>query len=943
VKTSFAINRIFLAGCFLAPFLWIFGEAIFTSRSFVFRDAAHYYHPLFEWTAGEWRAGRIPLWNPWENCGTPALADPTTSVFYPGKLVFALPLDYATRYKIYILAHVLLAGGAACFTARRWRASPAAATACGLSYAFGGSVVFQYCNVVYLVGAAWLPLAFWTIDGLLRQCRWSWAMGLAAVLAMMVLGGDPQIAYHAGLAALLAWRLRQRHGVGSRFRPLLLLFGWLLGRKRLPTPSSPDARVRPSDSRWRLPARHRLTLLAGAALFAGCLAAVQILPAQGWTARSERAAFDQPRSIYEIPAWLMRDGSKRVNSHKERPPALAHAIGRLVAPPAPGTHHEQVYQFSVGPWRWSEFVWPNFSGRLFPVHRRWISALPAEGRTWTPSLYFGLAPLVAALAAWRLRGGPTRVRWLSWTVLLSLLAALGWYGLGWLWIELRYALWGENPDTAVVGAPTGGLYWLLANLLPEYAYFRYPAKWLTVASLAASLLAARGWDVAFTGQSRRAARGILGVGILSLAGLLAWIALRPQWMRWVADAPADDLFGPLDKAGAARDVWLAFLHTALLALLLGIAARRRRDSESLSLAPLLIVPLTALDLSLAHGWVAPTAPREIWRRTPRAAQVIADDASQGAIGGIRVSRASQSGWLPREWTNHSSSRRQVEGLVWDHASLYPKYHLRPKVALVETQGSLAAADYTAFLDVGREHGLRRPDGVREPAPELLKLLGAGYVLLPRDVAFRGGERVVASLGPGDLSNIAIWRNPAALPRAWIVHRVERLPELTAESPAALRQRTREALRENGRWRDFRREAVIETDADLLNGLTPHPSASGPLESSHTCRLLTDEPVRIEIEVNPLRPGLLVLSDHYNPGWRATYTAEGETTSRPLPILRTNRVLRGVWLPAGRGRVTFVYHPTRFYFGAAISIVGWLGWLALVATGWRRNRRSKSTR
>ena len=34
-----------------------------------------------------------------------------------------------------------------------------AAGLCALCYSFSGAVLFQYCNVVFLVGAAWLPFA----------------------------------------------------------------------------------------------------------------------------------------------------------------------------------------------------------------------------------------------------------------------------------------------------------------------------------------------------------------------------------------------------------------------------------------------------------------------------------------------------------------------------------------------------------------------------------------------------------------------------------------------------------------------------------------------------------------------------------------------------------------------------------------------------------------
>ena len=51
------------------------------------------------------------------------LADATSSVFYPGKLLFMLPLDFALRYKLYIVSHVVLAAINSYVLARAWRAS----------------------------------------------------------------------------------------------------------------------------------------------------------------------------------------------------------------------------------------------------------------------------------------------------------------------------------------------------------------------------------------------------------------------------------------------------------------------------------------------------------------------------------------------------------------------------------------------------------------------------------------------------------------------------------------------------------------------------------------------------------------------------------------------------------------------------------------------------
>jgi len=106
---------------------WLFGPALGGKYTFVFRDAAHYYYPLFQWIADEWSRGRLPLWNPYENIGAPLVGENTSSVFYPGKLIFALPLDYTLLYNTYIVSHVAVAALASYRLARHWGASVTAA------------------------------------------------------------------------------------------------------------------------------------------------------------------------------------------------------------------------------------------------------------------------------------------------------------------------------------------------------------------------------------------------------------------------------------------------------------------------------------------------------------------------------------------------------------------------------------------------------------------------------------------------------------------------------------------------------------------------------------------------------------------------------------------------------------------------------------------------
>lgn len=79
------------------------------------------------------------------------------------------------------------------------------------------------------------------------------------------------------------------------------------------------------------------------------------------------------------------------------------------------------------------------------------------------------------------------------------------------------------------------------------------------------------------------------------------------------------------------------------------------------------------------------------------------------------------------------------------------------------------------------------------------------------------------------------------------------------------------------------------------------------------RLVEDEPEHVAVEVNNPEPGILILSDTYDPGWRAY------VNGRPTPILRVNALFRGVALPPGDHIVDFQYRPRSFYIGAIITV------------------------
>jgi len=518
------------------PIAVLFGPALVSDRSFALRDAGHFYYPLFEWCCREWAAGRVPLWNPLENCGLPVLADTTSSVFYPGKLLFLLPVDFALRYKLYVILHVILAAGGSFGLARAWKASHGAASVAAIAYACGGGVVFQYSNVVFLVGAAWLPWAALAADRTLRLKSARAAVLLGVILALMVLGGDPQAAYHVLLASgvyAIIWALSERTDIAAE---------------------SGDY-----SATNMLVVRVGLVGLAAAVGF--LLAAIQILPSTEAAQLSERAAFNRPRSIYEAASVAFQSTDTPQPLGETRWQSISRG---LLAEPEDRSHQELAYDFSVGPWRLAEYIWPNIGGRMFPTHRRWLSLLPAEGRTWTPTLYLGLLPVVIFLGSFRLRTGASHERWLSLLVVIFTLGSFGYYGVGWLVREVWAAFPRQNAAQLSIASPVGGVYWLMVTLLPTYAYFRYPAKLLPLVSLGISQLAALGFDRAFAERRPRLARALLVFGGASGAAAITVLCVGPRLFAHVT--LNDSSLGPFDANGAHRDVLLAFVQTASVAL-----------------------------------------------------------------------------------------------------------------------------------------------------------------------------------------------------------------------------------------------------------------------------------------------------------------------------------------------------------------------------------------
>jgi hypothetical protein len=186
-----AVLAFFGGGCFLFLLVCCYRPVLFEDGQFAYRDAAAFYYPLYLRVQQEWRAGRWPLWDPGQNGGEPLLGNPMAAVLYPGKVLYAV-LPYAWAARVYVIAHTIIAFWGLLALSRSCGVSWVGSCLGGLSYAFGAPVLFLYYNVIFLVGAAWTPWGLRAIDRLLRQGLRRGGAELALVLALQVLGGDPE-------------------------------------------------------------------------------------------------------------------------------------------------------------------------------------------------------------------------------------------------------------------------------------------------------------------------------------------------------------------------------------------------------------------------------------------------------------------------------------------------------------------------------------------------------------------------------------------------------------------------------------------------------------------------------------------------------------------------------------------------------------------------------
>jgi hypothetical protein len=972
-----------LLACFSALFLCCFAPALLEDRQFGFRDAGHYYYPLHARVQKEWNERRWPLWEAEENSGMPLLGNPTAAVLYPGKIVFvAFPYKWAAR--IYIVVHSVLAFAAMLILMRSWKIGWGGSGVSALSYTFGAPILFQYCNIIYLVGAAWLPLGIHAVDRWVRLGR-RWAIPeLAVVLGMEVLGGDPQSAFLLGIAGLgYAAALARARSRSTR------------------TQSPGLGRIGPARrwGAWR-------TAATAVALFVAWFAATLIMASVFPKFRPPHDRLPTPAlpwigamSVAVLAAWLLIAGiflyrwQGRPWRHPLGAMALGLAVSALLATAAtaaqlfpvieftqqttrasePGTH--ELYAFSIEPHRLIELIWPNIWGAQFGSNSNWAPLIQLPGaypKMWVPSLYLGGMTFVLALSALALRKGPPRQVWLSWIAIISAVGGIGQYTSP-IWMTRALAAISPAGPIAAAAADLGPLdkfatspiredgylrdgdgsvYWLLAAFLPGFRQFRFPAKLFTFTALALAALAGIGCDQASAGPNRRASTitaVLLGVTLCLLAAVFAE---RQTVLGTIQGIESSSMFGPLDAQGAVRAIIRSLAHASAVLALGWLSIKLLRTRPALAAAFMLLV--VSFDLASANARFIFTVPQSLFETKPEVLDLIErEEQARPAAGPFRIHRMPL--WNPAIWGKTSTPDRMSDIVAWERGTLQPKYGIDLGVQYTHTIGVAELYDYEWFFSGFARHvfnaktaadlGIKSGDTIIYYPRRGFDLWNTRYFVLPyfpngwkdemrATAAFRDHTRSVYPkedqfLVPGGKEKLSQWinandfhvvRNEQEFPRAWIVHRVRAVERPVGLSRASRFAAIEEILYANDRY--WSDETKVSFDPHQLAWVT------GDDIPEVRPRLSDQPPTKSEkVAVTYPSPQQAVLDvDLESPGLVVLADVhypgwQLTIDEKPAKIYRVNQLMRGALAPAGHHRLVYTFTPRSFQIGLLVSCAG----------------------
>jgi len=218
-----------------------------------------------------------------------------------------------------------------------------------------------------------------------------------------------------------------------------------------------------------------------------------------------------------------------------------------------------------------------------------------------------------------------------------------------------------------------------------------------------------------------------------------------------------------------------------------------------------------------------------------------------------------------------------------------------------------------------------------PSP-YFDLLNVRYVLTHESAPRLTGCDLLATA-----DGVSLYENQNAMPRAFFVDQIVEVqnhadalaalsdPAFDPRSAAVVERTTLASLAE-------RRIVTRQFATDNSKRIAPLFGTMKLLLAPSVATIVEDKRNSILIDTDNATDEMLILSDNYYPGWRASVDGS------PTEIFRANCTMRAISVPAGRHVVSFVFMPASFFASTYISIAAAIVILfALIAAAVKRRR------
>lgn len=245
-----------------------------------------------------------------------------------------------------------------------------------------------------------------------------------------------------------------------------------------------------------------------------------------------------------------------------------------------------------------------------------------------------------------------------------------------------------------------------------------------------------------------------------------------------------------------------------------------------------------------------------------------------------------------KWSHLLADNFYVPFLDASHKYLLIKELIGADQALAYNLSYVAGVPHALFWD--RYWDWLNKIGINERTSNLLNvkyILSAKTIDVPHLLPVFTGKEVT------------IYQNINCLPRAFMVHRAEVIPD---EESILKRLKSPDF--------DFRNAVIVEEEPE------------SPLIQPSTkdlVKITNYSPHEVIIAAKTDQAGFLVLTDTNYPGWKVYVDGKEDK------IFKANYIMRAVYLKPGQHEIKFIYSPRPFKAGATISVATLLGILVIL--------------